>query len=102
MARAKKTDIFMNLYSDLTIDEMKTLKTELEYAIKEKLREVAKTVKKEEARKLRDTLRIHDKIRFRAGKETGEGEVVTISVDKVQVILKDGSKKTVSYQKIVK
>lgn len=102
MARAKKTDIYKEIYSDLSIDEMKALKTELEYAIKDQLREAARKAKKEEAKKLRDTLKIHDRVKFLVKKEAQEGEVVTISVDKVQVQLKDGSRKTVAYQKLLK
>lgn len=102
MARAKKTEVFKNLYAKLTIEEMRVLRTELDYAIKNQIREDAKNAQEEEAAKLRDTLKIHDKIKFLVKKETKEGEIVTISVDKVQVMMTGGIKKTVPYQKIIK
>ncbi|MDC7231986.1 MAG: hypothetical protein PQJ58_02045 [Spirochaetales bacterium] len=100
MARAKKTDKFRKLYQEMSLEDMKTLRTELDYAIKDQIRAAALQARAEEARKLRDTLKIHDTVKFPVKKEIWEGEVVTISVDKVQVVMKDGRKKSVSYQKI--
>ena len=102
MARAKKTENYVNIYSELSLDEMKVLRTELDYAIKAQEREELKKLKEEDAKKLRDTLKIHDKIKFMAKKDTVEGEVITISIDKVQVLVGGTEKKTVPYGKIVK
>ena len=102
MARAKKTDNYVNIYSELSLDEMKALRTELDYAIKAQEREELKKLKEEDAKKLRDTLKIHDKIKFLVKKDTVEGEVITISIDKVQVLIGGKDKKTVPYGKIIK
>lgn len=102
MARAKKTELYRNLYGNLSLDDMKVLRTELDYAIKALQREEIKRLREEDARQLRDSLKIHDKVRFLVKKDTKEGEVVTISVDKVQVLMAGGEKKSISYQKILK
>ena len=102
MARAKKTENYVSIYSELSLDEMRLLRTELDYAIKAQEREELKKLKEEDAKKLRDTLKIHDKIKFMVKKDTVEGEVVTISVDKVQVLVGGKEKKTVPYGKIIK
>ena len=101
MARAKKTDKFIKLYDGLSLEDKKVLKIELDYAIKAEEREQAKKAQEEGARKLRDNLKIHDRIKFINKKETVEGEVITISVDKVQVLVNGKDKKTVPYQKIL-
>lgn len=102
MARAKKTEKFVKLYADLSLEDKRTLRTEVDYAIKAQEREELKKAKEEEAKKLRDTLKIHDKIKFMNKKDTVEGEVITIAVDKVQVMVNGTEKKTVPYGKIVK
>jgi hypothetical protein len=102
MARAKKTENFVKLYDGLSLEDKKVLRTELDYAIKAEERDLLKKTQDEVARKLRDTLKIHDKIKFMNKKETQEGEVITISVDKVQVLVKGKDKVTVPYQKIIK
>ncbi|MDC7241268.1 MAG: hypothetical protein PQJ50_13005 [Spirochaetales bacterium] len=103
MARAKKTDKYVDIYSGMSLDEMRFLRTELDYAIKAEEREAVKKAKEEGARKMRDRLKIHDKIKFNARKgEVKSGEIITISIDKVQVLLDSGEKRTVPYQKIVK
>ncbi len=103
MARAKKTDKYADIYGDMNVEDMRVLRTELDYAIKAEEREVAKKAKEEDARKMRDKLKIHDKIKFTARKgEVKSGEIITISIDKVQVLLDSGEKKTIPYQKIVK
>ncbi|QEN09310.1 hypothetical protein EXM22_15475 [Oceanispirochaeta crateris] len=102
MARAKKTEKFVKLYSGLSMDDKKILRTELDYAIKAEERDILKMAQEEAARKMRDTLKIHDKIKFTYKKETKEGEVITISVDKVQVLVNGKDRMTVPYQKILK
>ena len=102
MARAKKTEKFIKLYGGLSMEDKKILKTELDYAIKAEERDIVKKAQDDAARKMRDTLKIHDKIKFSNKKDTLEGEVITISVDKVQVLVNGKDKMTVPYQKITK
>ena len=59
MARAKKTDKYADIYGDMNVEDMRVLRTELDYAIKAEEREVAKKAKEEDARKMRDKLKIH-------------------------------------------
>ncbi len=100
MARAKKTDVYKNVYENLSYDEKLVLRTELEYAIKADEREISKKSQKEDAKKVRDKLKIHDKIKYMYKKEEVVGEIIAIAVDKVQV-LSGENKRSVSYNKIV-
>ncbi len=102
MARSKKTDKYLSIYENFSVEDMKVLRTELDYAIKAVEREELKLAQEEEAKKLRDTLKIHDSVKFMVKKEVVSGEVITISVDKVQVLTADGLRKTVPYKKILK
>ncbi len=103
MARTKKTEQFSELYADLSVAEKKILKSELEYAIKAQIKAEATALKEAQAKELRDTLKIHDKVKFQNKKGLVNGEVISISVDKVQVLFNNGKeKKTVPYSKIVK
>ncbi len=102
MARAKKTERFIALYSDLSIEEKKILKSELEYAIKAQIKEEERIRREAYARELRDSLKIHDKVKFHNKKGIVTGEVISISVDKVQILFNNGKdKKTIPYSKIV-
>lgn len=100
MARAKKTDAYKNVYENLSYEEKLVLRTELEYAIRADERDLAKKNQKEDAKKVRDKLKIHDKIKYIFKKEEVVGEIIAITVDKVQVISGD-VKRSVSYNKII-
>ena len=100
MARAKKTEAYKSVYENLSYEEKLVLKTELEYAIKADERELAKQNQKEDARKIRDKLKIHDKVKYIYKKEETTGEIIAITVDKVQVLSGD-VKRTVPYHKIL-
>ncbi|OQY35686.1 MAG: hypothetical protein B6241_00400 [Spirochaetaceae bacterium 4572_59] len=100
MARAKKTDAYKYVYENLSYEDKVILRTELEYAIKADERDFAKLNQKENARKVRDKLKIHDKIKYLFKKEELLGEIIAITVDKVQVISGE-TKRSVSYNKII-
>lgn len=100
MARAKKTDAYKNVYENLSYEEKLVLRTELEYAIKADERDLAKRNQKEDSKKVRDKLKIHDKVKYLFKKEETVGEIIAITVDKVQV--KTGEiKRSVPYHKII-
>ena len=99
MARAKKTDYYKNIYESLSYEDKLVLKTELDYAIKADERAMAKKELEENARKIRDKIKIHDKVKYSFKKEVLTGEVVAITVDKVQVIT-NGTKRYIPYGKI--
>lgn len=100
MARAKKTDVYKDVYQNLSYEEKLVLRTELEYAIKADERILTKSNEKEDAKKIRNKLKIHDKIKYIYKKEELVGEVIAITVDKVQV-LTGNDKRSVPYHKIV-
>jgi len=102
MARAKKTELYVDLYKDLSLEDKKILRTELDYSIKADERSMEKSSQIEDAKKMRDKLKIHDKVKFLFKKEELTGEVVAITVDKVQVLDAAGLKRSVPYHKIVK
>ena len=100
MARAKKTDIYRNIYEGLSYEEKLVLKTELDYAIKADERELAKDKQEVDTKKIRDKLKIHDKVKYTYKKEELSGEVVAIAVDKVQVLTGE-TKRSIPYYKVI-
>ncbi len=99
MARARKTEIYKNVYESLSYEDKLVLKTELDYAIKADERAMAKEQQEEDAKKIRDKIKIHDTVKYKFKKEILSGEVIAITVDKIQVMT-DGNKRSVPYNKI--
>ncbi len=99
MARPKKTTDYIDLYKDLSLEELKILSTEVSSAIKSEERKGKKLNAEKNAMKQRDKMKILGKIKFKVGSETVEGTVQAIMVDKVQVEV-DGRKRSISYTKV--
>lgn len=101
MPRPKKTSKFADYLIALSIDEMKILVREASSEIKSREKAVVKEAEIEKAKKLRDKLKIGDKV---TGKATGgnvTGEVIGIFAEKVQIKTSDGKKKSLPFHRIV-
>lgn len=98
MARPRKTLKFAEILTPLSVEELKQLKTEISAEIRIKERESIKAKTEENARKIRDKIRIGNKVTF-SQRGTGSGsvkaEVIGIFADKVQVEV-DGRKRSVA------
>ncbi len=103
MSRPRKTLKFESLLGPLSVDELKILKAEIAVKIRQKERE--ESLKKAElsSRKLRDKIKIHQKISFTHSTPGGQlikAEVIGIFADKVQVEV-GGRKRSVALSRIV-
>lgn len=102
MARPRKTLKFAEILSPLSVDELKQLKNEISAEIRIKERELIKAKTEENARKIRDKIRIGNKITFGqrgAGGGSVKAEVIGIFADKVQVEV-DGRKRSVALVRV--
>lgn len=102
MARPRKTLKYADILSPLSIAELKLLKSEITSEIRIKERESIKTRTEENARKIRDKIRIGSKVTFTqrgAGGGSVKAEVIGIFADKVQVEV-DGRKRSVALVRI--
>ncbi|MDF1568870.1 MAG: hypothetical protein RQ801_04335 [Spirochaetaceae bacterium] len=102
MARPRKTQKFADMLAPLSVEELKTLKVEVTSEIRIKEREIEKAKNEENARKMRDKIRIGNHILFEqrgSGNGSVKAEVIGIFADKVQVEV-DGRKKSIALTRI--
>lgn len=102
MARPRKTQKFADMLAPLSVDDLKTLKLEVTSEIRVKEREIEKAKNEENARKIRDKIRIGNHIVFeQRDSSTGpiKAEVIGIFADKVQVEV-DGRKRSIALTRI--
>ncbi len=98
MARPRKTLKYADVLNPLSVDDLKQLKNEITAEIRIKEREFLKTKTEENARKIRDKIRIGNKITFNqrgAGGGSVKADVIGIFADKVQVEV-EGRKRSVA------
>ena len=101
MPRPKKTNNYASTLEGLSIDELKMLKNETSAAIRVREREAEQAKRQENATKLRDKIRIGNKITFtQQGKGQLSAEVTGIFADKVQVVV-GGRRRSVNLVRIV-
>lgn len=102
MARPRKTMRFADILSPLSVADLKQLKTEVGSEIRVKEREALREMNEENARKMRDKIRIGQRITFDqrgAGGGVVKAEVIGIFADKVQVEV-DGRKRSIALTRI--
>ena len=102
MARPRKTLKFAEVLNPLSVTDLKQLKNEITAEIRIKERESIKAQSEENARKIRDKIRIGNKVTFNqrgAGGGSVKAEVIGIFADKVQVEV-DGRKRSVSLTRV--
>jgi len=102
MARPRKTMKFADILSPLSIDDLKTLKSEVTTEIRVKERNTAREKMEAEARKIRDKIKIGQKVSFNesgSGNGSVKAEVVGIFAEKVQVVV-DGRKRSIALTRI--
>ncbi len=102
MARPRKTLKFADTLTPMSIADLKQLKTEVITEIRSKEKELERAKSEENALKIRDKIRIGQKVSFRqrgAGGALAKSEVIGIFADKVQVEV-DGRKRTVALTRI--
>jgi len=102
MARPRKTMKFADIVSPLSIDDLKTLKSEVTTEIRVKERNAAREKMEAEARKIRDKIKIGQKVTFNesgSGNGSVKAEVVGIFAEKVQVVV-DGRKRSIALTRI--
>lgn len=100
MPRPRKSTKFAGFLSDLDLDDLRTLKSEVGYQIRtwEKAAEASK--RKGAALKMRDRLKIGQRITYKQrGGVSVKTEIFGIFADKVQV-LSEGKKKSIPLVKI--
>ena len=98
MARPRKTLKYADVLNPLSVDDLKQLKNEITAEIRIKEREIIKTKTEENARKIRDKIRIGNRVTFNqrgAGGGSVKADVIGIFADKVQVEV-DGRKRSVA------
>ena len=118
MARPRKASKFDDLFSSLSVEELKQLKADTSKEIKrqeneikrnerklkkQKEDELKKEKSKEIARKNRDKIRIGSKISYnKTGADGGtiKAEVIGIFAEKVQIEV-DGRKRSIALEKII-
>ena len=102
MARPRKSLKYAEVLNPLSVADLKQLKAEIVAEIRIKERETLKVKDEENARKIRDKIRIGNKVTF-SQRGTGGGsvkaEVIGIFADKVQVEV-DGRKRSVSLVRV--
>jgi hypothetical protein len=102
MARPRKTLKFAEVLNPLGVADLKQLKNEITAEIRIKERESIKVQSEDNARKIRDKIRIGNKVTFNqrgAGGGSVKAEVIGIFADKVQVEV-DGRKRSVSLTRV--
>lgn len=102
MARPRKSMRYGEILNPLSVAELKVLKVEVAAEIRIKEREVLKEKQEEQARKVRDKIRIGQRIVFTErgkGQNPQKAEVVGIFTDKVQVLV-DGRKRSIALTRI--
>ena len=102
MARPRKTMRFSDILSPLSITDLKQLKSEVTSEIRIKEREYIREKSEENARKIRDKIRIGNTVVFNqrgAGGGSVKAEVIGIFADKVQVEV-DGRKRSIALIRI--
>ena len=102
MARPRKTMRFSDTLTPLSVADLKQLKAEVTSEIRVKEREALRQKSEQEARKMRDKIRIGSKIVFSqrgAGGGALKAEVIGIFADKVQVEV-DGRKRSIALTRI--
>ena len=102
MARPRKTMRFSDILSPLSVADLKQLKSEVTSEIRVKEREAVRAKDEEEARKMRDKIRIGQRIVFNqrgAGGGSVKAEVIGIFAEKVQVEV-DGRKRSIALTRI--
>jgi hypothetical protein len=102
MARPRKTLKFAEVLNPLSVADLKQLKNEITAEIRIKERESVKVQSEDNARKIRDKIRIGNKVTFNqrgAGGGSVKAEVIGIFADKVQVEV-DGRKRSVSLTRV--
>ncbi|MCG8453636.1 MAG: hypothetical protein MI717_10695 [Spirochaetales bacterium] len=102
MPRPRKALKFANVLTPLNVADLKILKAEVASEIRVKEREAMKVKSAEEARKVRDKIRIGQKISFAqrgAGGGLMKAAVIGIFQDKVQVEV-EGRKRSISITRI--
>jgi hypothetical protein len=102
MARPRKTLKFADVLGPLNVEELKLLKSEVTAEIRVKEREAARERAEAEARKIRDKIRIGQKITFEqrgAGGGTIKADVIGIFAEKVQVEV-GGRKRSIALTRI--
>lgn len=102
MARQRKPQKFDNYLSNLSVEDLKQLREETVTQIRRIERETAKAKVMENAKKLRDKIRIGNKVTFNqrgAGGGRVKAEVIGIFADKVQVEV-NGRKRSVALVRI--
>jgi len=103
MARQRKVSKFDELFSSLSVEDLKVLKTDAAKEIKRKEDELKKEKSKENARKIRDKIRIGSKISYKKNGADGgtiKAEVIGIFAEKVQIEV-DGRKRSVALVKVI-
>lgn len=98
MARPRKTLKYADVLNPLSVDDLKQLKNEITAEIRIKEREIIKAKTEENARKIRDKIRIGNRVTFNqrgAGGGSVKADVIGIFADKVQVEV-DGRKRSVA------
>ena len=98
MARPRKTLKYADVLNPLSVDDLKQLKNEITAEIRIKEREIITTKTEENARKIRDKIRIGNRVTFNqrgAGGGSVKADVIGIFADKVQVEV-DGRKRSVA------
>jgi hypothetical protein len=102
MARPRKVLKFSSILNPLSVADLKQLKDEITTEIRVKERETSMAKAEENARKVRDKIRIGSKVTFDQrgkGGSAAKAEVIGIFADKVQVFF-DGRKRTVTLVRI--
>ena len=102
MPRPRKTMKFTDILSPLDVADLKILKEEVGKEIRAKEREASKAKSEQDAQKIRDKIRIGNKVSFKqrgAGGGVVKSEVIGIFADKVQVVV-DGRKRSISLTRI--
>ncbi len=99
MARPRKTMKFEQVLSPLSIADLKILKTEVTSEIRVKERDLARAKSEEQARKIRDKIRIGQKIVFSEKGKKIKAEVIGIFTDKVQISVA-GRKRSIALSRI--
>ncbi len=102
MARPRKTMRFEEILKPLSIADLKQLKVEVSSEIRVKEREALRIKSEEQARKIRDKIRIGQQIVFtERGAKGGslKAEVIGIFTDKVQVNA-GGRKRSIALSRI--
>ena len=102
MARPRKAQRFSGFFADLEVSDLKVLKKEVASEISIREKKVERKKGQENAKKIRDKIRIGNVVNFTQRMEGGpiiRAEVVGIFANKIQVLV-EGRKRSISIFKV--